>query len=312
MRVLSGGKKRMLFSTLAFDGTARLAAGGGCNPTHVWDVASGELVARLDEHKISFELQSLAFRKGQLLVPTKDGLVAHTPGDEEARVVLAEDWFVSCLALDATGDWGVLQHNGGTGSAWLMSFSRAGGPRQKEGWSVCLNDPHRWACDAFSLACLPGKRFLVAELLHSHDDRTPATRVTVRSRTDGRVLAEQPGVWNPGDRVFASPYSDTFVVAAGHVLRAFDTRDPDAPPRDAVGEGKKLHFTGVAFHPDGQHVLAARNDETVTAYDLRTWRAVRSFTWDIGRARSVATSPDGTLAAAGGETGKVVVWDVDL
>ena len=76
MRVLSGGKKRMLFSTLAFDGTARLAAGGGCNPTHVWDVASGELVARLDEHKISFELQSLAFRKGQLLVPTKDGLAA--------------------------------------------------------------------------------------------------------------------------------------------------------------------------------------------------------------------------------------------
>jgi WD40 repeat protein len=38
----------------------------------------------------------------------------------------------------------------------------------------------------------------------------------------------------------------------------------------------------------------------------------RTFTWDIGRMRSIAFSPDGALAAAGGDTGKVVVWDVDL
>jgi WD40 repeat protein len=312
MRILSSGKKRTRCTTLAFDGAARIAAGGGCNPTHVWDIASGEVIARLDEHKVSFEWQSLWFRDGQLLIPTSDGLVAHAPGDDEGRVVLAEDWFVTCVALDATGDWGVLEHNGGTGSAWLMSFSRAAGPRQKEGWSVCLNDPYLWRGTAYSLACLPGKRFLVAEHLESSDEHVFPTRITVRSRTDGRILAEQSGVWEPGERVFGSPYTHTFVVVSGHRLQAFDARDLDATPREVEGEGKKMHFTGIAFHPDGRHVLAARNDETVTLYDLRTWAVVRRFTWDIGRARSVAFSPDGTLAAVGGETGKVAVWDVDF
>jgi hypothetical protein len=37
-----------------------------------------------------------------------------------------------------------------------------------------------------------------------------------------------------------------------------------------------------------------------------------AFDWDMGRLRSVAFSPDGMLAAAGNDKGKIVVWDVDL
>jgi WD40 repeat protein len=46
--------------------------------------------------------------------------------------------------------------------------------------------------------------------------------------------------------------------------------------------------------------------------DTTIWNVARTFTWDIGRMRSVAFSPDGALAAAGSDRGKVVVWDVDL
>ena len=46
-------------------------------------------------------------------------------------------------------------------------------------------------------------------------------------------------------------------------------------------------------------------------YDTASGALARTFTWDIGRMRSVAFSPDGLLAAAGSDTGKVVVWDVD-
>jgi hypothetical protein len=39
---------------------------------------------------------------------------------------------------------------------------------------------------------------------------------------------------------------------------------------------------------------------------------VQVFDWDVGRLRSTAFSPDGMLAAAGGDAGKIVLWDVDL
>ena len=75
-------------------------------------------------------------------------------------------------------------------------------------------------------------------------------------------------------------------------------------------EGAK-HFTALAFHPSGQWLAATSNDETVKLYDTTTWQVAKTFTWNIGRMRSIAFSPDGTLAAAGSDTGKVVIWDVD-
>ena len=79
-----------------------------------------------------------------------------------------------------------------------------------------------------------------------------------------------------------------------------------------VKNDSKKHFTGVAFHPSGRFLAATSNDATVKLYDTTTWEVARTFTWDIGRMRSIAFSPDGTLAAAGSENGKVVVWDVDV
>ncbi|WP_162672831.1 hypothetical protein [Gemmata massiliana] len=64
--------------------------------------------------------------------------------------------------------------------------------------------------------------------------------------------------------------------------------------------------------PSGKYLAATSNDATVKVYDTTTWELSRTFTWNIGRMRSIAFSPDGALAAAGGDAGKVVVWDVDL
>jgi WD40 repeat protein len=59
-------------------------------------------------------------------------------------------------------------------------------------------------------------------------------------------------------------------------------------------------------------LAATSNDATVKLYDAATWKMVRAFDWDVGRLRSIAFSPDGMLPAAGGDKGKIVVWDVDL
>ena|SRR5207248_7623789 len=79
-----------------------------------------------------------------------------------------------------------------------------------------------------------------------------------------------------------------------------------------IESGGRKHFTGVAFHPSGAYLAATSNDEAVKIYDTATWQVARTFTWNVGRLRSVAFSPDGTRAAVGSDTGKVVIWDVDL
>jgi WD40 repeat protein len=89
------------------------------------------------------------------------------------------------------------------------------------------------------------------------------------------------------------------------------TDDLGAEPVRLRNDNRK-EFTGLAFHPSGRYLAATSNDATVKLYDTATWKVAQSFNWDIGRLRSVAFSPDGMLAAAGGDKGKIVVWDVDL
>ena len=86
--------------------------------------------------------------------------------------------------------------------------------------------------------------------------------------------------------------------------------DPFHSP--TLSADRRQHFTGLAFHPSGRFLAATSNDNTVKLYDTTTWEMAHAFDWQIGRLRSVAISPDGTLAAAGGDKGKIVVWDFDL
>ncbi len=73
----------------------------------------------------------------------------------------------------------------------------------------------------------------------------------------------------------------------------------------------RKQFTALAYHPSGRQLYAASNDEAVHVFDTTHWERVRRFSWGMGRLKSVAISPDGTLAGAGGDRGDVVIWDVD-
>lgn len=71
-------------------------------------------------------------------------------------------------------------------------------------------------------------------------------------------------------------------------------------------------FTEVAFHPSGAVLASANLDPTVRLHDPATGAVVRTYDWQFGKLRCVAFSPDGLLAAAGSESGRIVLWDVDL
>ena len=95
-------------------------------------------------------------------------------------------------------------------------------------------------------------------------------------------------------------------------IRIYPLRERFTEPLATLQTGTTLHFTDIAFHPSGKYLAATGNDRTVHFYDTKTWEIARTFTWQIGKMRSIAFSPDGATAAAGSDDRKVIIWDVDL
>ena len=126
------------------------------------------------------------------------------------------------------------------------------------------------------------------------------------------LFAHTRGIAIGDGRVYVGT-ADGRLIALQRATRVnvFRAEDMSAEPVEIRNDSRR-EFTGVAFHPSGQYLAVTSNDATVKFYDTTTWRLAQAFDWDIGRLRSVAFSPDGMLAAAGGDRGKVVVWDVDL
>ncbi len=88
------------------------------------------------------------------------------------------------------------------------------------------------------------------------------------------------------------------------------------PPR-LVRNTTRKNFTGMAYHPTGNYLYVTSNgegkrDATVHVFNTRSWERAEQFVWQLGNLKAVAVSPDGTLAAAGGDRGDIVIWDVDL
>lgn len=74
---------------------------------------------------------------------------------------------------------------------------------------------------------------------------------------------------------------------------------------------KPSKLTDMAFTPDGRKLLTGGHDKLIRVWDTATWKEVARYDWKIGPIHSVTVSPDGAIAAAGGEKSRVVVWDLD-
>ncbi|HEY2784230.1 MAG TPA: hypothetical protein VGJ05_04570 [Fimbriiglobus sp.] len=75
-------------------------------------------------------------------------------------------------------------------------------------------------------------------------------------------------------------------------------------------KGHKGRATAVAFHPHDGTLYSTSWDGTVRLWDVVSGTERRCFDWKLGRLMCLALAPDGTRAAAGSESGKVVIWDV--
>ena len=109
--------------------------------------------------------------------------------------------------------------------------------------------------------------------------------------------------------VFTADGSKLLVRTDSRTVRLFDAAT-GAPAGELV-HPRRPYVTATAVHPRGP-VACARTDGTVTFWNVAKREQLRTLDWKVGKLVSVAFSPDGELAAAGTEDGKVVVWDVDL
>lgn len=102
------------------------------------------------------------------------------------------------------------------------------------------------------------------------------------------------------------PDGERVILAAGNVLRC-------VPINGGTGwdTATKKPPLEIALHPSGRTLLVADGSKKVTAYDTGNGRPAAQYDWGIGKVGCVTYSPDGTLAAAGGEKGQVVVWDAE-
>jgi WD40 repeat protein len=139
---------------------------------------------------------------------------------------------------------------------------------------------------------------------------TNPRRVEVRDAATHDLLGTGAYPYNYRDPLLFSPDRRQLVGFNSMTLLVWPVPELGVPR--LVRNDTRKQFTAMAYHPSGRHLFATSNDTTVHVFDTATWERVGRFTWNVGRLKSVAVSPDGTLAAAGGDNGDVVVWDVDV
>jgi WD40 repeat protein len=74
----------------------------------------------------------------------------------------------------------------------------------------------------------------------------------------------------------------------------------------------RAYFRGLAVHPSGKLLVTVSGDGQARYWTADALSPAGALKWPVGKLHAVAFSPDGMLAAAGGDKGQVVVWDVDV
>jgi hypothetical protein len=139
-------------------------------------------------------------------------------------------------------------------------------------------------------------------------------RIVIRSAADGAVehTLDVPDWF--ADQLLGSADGTKLILRQGTALLAWDATDWNKPPVTVEGKNKgSMYLPAACFHPSAPFLLMANGGPSVLVFDTVTWKPVRKWNWRTGGVlRALAISSDGTLAAAGGPRGTVVVWDLDL
>ncbi|MBP3958935.1 WD40 repeat domain-containing protein [Gemmata sp. G18] len=316
MLVLTGAPGNVTELAFSSDGKL-LAVGGGQRGLEMWEVHTGRKWGRYTG-QIHFLDAPTAFHPTEPLcfACANNALAVIDTRSETVQLFPAPTYHEWLELLAMTPDCGSCIGHARTGRGYEMRRYRWRTKKPLDPmWGAPLeqlSSRSRESLDTAAIRTSPdGKTF--ATLTGVRDRRTwtiQPLRVSLRSVKTGEVLRLAKLQAGTIPVLAFAPDARTFVTCRSHIINIWSTETLSTPRE--VRSDTRRHFTGAAFHPSGKYLAATSNDTTVKLYDTTAWKVAHAFTWDIGRVRSVTFSPDGTLAAAGSDTGKVVVWDVDI
>lgn len=307
MIVLQGRKKPV--ERLAFvPGTRRLVAAGSDHPAVVWDLETGATA----DPGVPDE-----FLEHHFTVPPPGG----------RRLYAVDHIYGECQTFDP--DTGTAADLAASGAGYVLELAVAPdgarlilacdhANRHLRGFAVGPTGrlSRLWqgpvGTDWNHLAFFPdGRRFAVVEMIAGKGTAPSTTDVVIGDAATGAFLARVPAVRVSHNCSLRPSPDGTKLLGMIRTRLVLWDAATGAELAAAKTPAGKTQFTGAAFDPSGRWLLTANNDATVRVWDAATLREARALAWPVGQAKSVAVSPDGMLAAVGGDRGQVVVWDFD-
>jgi WD40 repeat protein len=316
MLVIQGVKRAV--ESLAFhpDGNHLVAAGGYSDAVEYWSAVTG---TKLREWTGPYGARQVRFSSaGRWLVCS--GATSSPRSDEDFLTIDTKTWesvpvktpdHPTYIAIAPVGDRIVVHDSGYYARLVCRTITASGIGRQL--WAKYLHTrshSHEWivgGLDFFPAGdCFASVEYQFRDVTHPE----PKTVLRTRSAASGSIAREVECPCEAGFDVRVSPDGDWVAFHSLTALHLIPTSDPAAQVK--LRNPSRKHVTALAFHPSGRYLAVTSNDRTVRVHDRDAgWAVSHTYDWDIGKLKSVVFNADGTLAAAGGEKGSVVVWDVD-
>jgi hypothetical protein len=287
---------------LAFtpDGTRLIAAVVGARPPEIWTLANGErlkLPAMLGGPSLSIHAPPLAVHPSGRFAFLAHGPLSTFSLTDGASYHVADAGVTDGVIASLDGNWVVAAgHVNRRFRALGFRCGADGVIDRKRSWEAGQHAPN----ERLGPFVGTGERFVTIG----------ARTLVIRDTATGEVRSTVPYPSHYSGSPVTSRDGRRFAVMGYGQLYLWDTAAWGKPKRVECNSSRR--FVSLAFHPTRPILAGVQWGQTLVKFlDADTGKPVSKFQWKLGDLRCVAFSADGTLAAAGSASGKIVVWDVD-